>query len=85
VAARHTGFLIMTALAFAGLWLSFRNRKPGSFLMASLLFVYPLPYYLVNPFPRYKHPIEPEMILLTVYLLWEARRVQLDWPWKPGR
>ena len=26
--------------------------------------MYPLPYYLVNPFPRYKHAIEPEMILL---------------------
>lgn len=85
VVARHTGFLIMTGLAFAGLWLSFRHRKSGSFLMASLFFVYPLPYYLVNPFPRYKHPIEPAMILLTVYLLWEARGVEINWPWKPGR
>ncbi len=80
IMARHTGFLIMTALAFAGLGLSFRNRKVGSFLLANFLVVYPLPYYLVNPFPRYKHPIEPEMILLTVYLLWEARGVKVRWP-----
>jgi hypothetical protein len=34
----------------------------------------------VNPFPRYKHPIEPEMLLLIVYLFWEARRIQFGWP-----
>jgi len=83
--ARHTGFLIMTVLAFSGLCRSFRSRKAGSFLMASYLLVYPLPYYLVNPFARYKHPIEPEMILLTVYLLWEARGVEVNWPWKHSR
>jgi 4-amino-4-deoxy-L-arabinose transferase-like glycosyltransferase len=83
--ARHTGFLIMTVLAFSGLYRSFCSRKTGSFLMAGYLLVYPLPYYLVNPFPRYKHPIEPEMILLTVYLLWEARAVEVNWPWKHSR
>ena len=82
--ARHTGFLIMAALAFAGLWLSFRNRKSGNFLLANFLLVYPLPYYLVNPFPRYKHPIEPEMILLTIYFLCEAMRVNVGWRRKPA-
>jgi hypothetical protein len=77
IVARHTGFLIMTLLAFGGLWLSFRNHKRGTFLLANFLLVYPLPYYLVNPFPRYKHPIEPEMILLTVYLLYEASRIEV--------
>ncbi len=80
IVARHMGFLIMTLLAFGGLWLSFRNKKHGSFLLANYLLVYPLPYYLVNPFPRYKHPIEAAMILLTVYLLGEARRMQIRWP-----
>ena len=80
IIARHMGFLIMTLLAFGGLWLSFRNKRTGSFLLANYLLIYPLPYYLVNPFPRYKHPIEAEMILLTVYLLWEARQIQVRWP-----
>jgi hypothetical protein len=44
-----------------------------------------LPYYLVNPFPRYKAPIEPEMILLIVYLLWEARTIQLRLPFRTTR
>ena len=80
ILARHVGFLIMALLAFGGLWLSFYHKKSGSFLLANYLLIYPLPYYLVNPFPRYKHPIEAEMILLTVYLLWEARRISVRWP-----
>jgi hypothetical protein len=33
-----------------------------------------LPYYLVNPFLRHKHSIEPIMPLLVVYALWGPRR-----------
>jgi len=80
--ARHLMFILPAAFAFAGLWLTLRNRKRGGFLLACFLLIYPLPYYLVNPFPRYKHAIEPEMILLAVYLFWEASRVQIHWP--PG-
>jgi 4-amino-4-deoxy-L-arabinose transferase-like glycosyltransferase len=78
--SRHTNFLLGAVFAFAGLWLTIRNRKCGGFLLACFLLLYPLPYYLVNPFPRYKHPIEPEMILLIVYLFWESRRIQVRWP-----
>ena len=78
--ARHVAFLLPAATAFAGLWLTLRNRKQGGFLLAGCLLIYPLPYYLVNPFPRYKHAIEPEIILLAVYLFYEARRIQIRWP-----
>jgi 4-amino-4-deoxy-L-arabinose transferase-like glycosyltransferase len=77
---RHVAFLLPAVFAFAGLWLTIRERKTGAFLFACFLLIYPIPYYLVQPFPRYKHPIEPEMILLAVYVFWEARRVQLRWP-----
>ena len=80
IVARHTAFLMMACVSFAGLWITFRRHKVGGFLLACALLVYPLPYYLVNPFPRYKHPIEPEMVLLSVYLLWEASKVSMHWP-----
>jgi 4-amino-4-deoxy-L-arabinose transferase-like glycosyltransferase len=80
--ARHTEFLLAAVLAFAGLWLTLRNRVPGSFLFAACLLFYPLPYYLVNPFVRYKHPIEPVMTLLIVYLFAEASKVQVRWPFQ---
>jgi 4-amino-4-deoxy-L-arabinose transferase-like glycosyltransferase len=75
--ARHSQFLLAAWFALAGLGMTIRKRKPGWFLLACFLLVYPLPYYLVNPFVRYKHPIEPEMLLLIVYLFAEARRVKL--------
>ncbi|HWY58254.1 MAG TPA: glycosyltransferase family 39 protein [Terriglobales bacterium] len=78
--SRHTNFLLAAVLAFAGLWLTIRNRKRGAFLLACFLLIYPIPYYLVMPFVRYKHPIEPEMIMLIVYLFWEARKIQIQWP-----
>ena len=74
--ARHLGFFLASAIAFAGLWWTWRDKKCGTFLFACLLIIYPLPYYLVNPFPRYKHPIEPEMILLIVYAIW---RLWMGW------
>src|SRR5581483_376405 len=80
IIARHTEFLLAGILAFAGLWLTIRNRKPGWFLLTCFLIVYPLPYYLVNPFVRYKHPIEPVMILLIVYLFVEAKQIKIHLP-----
>jgi hypothetical protein len=80
--ARHTEFLLGGILAFAGLWLTIRNRRLGWFLLASFLIVYPAPYYLVNPFVRYKHPIEPIMVLLIVYLFAEARQVTVHSPFQ---
>jgi 4-amino-4-deoxy-L-arabinose transferase-like glycosyltransferase len=77
--ARHVAFLLPAVAAFAGLWLTLRKWKPAGFLLACFLLIYPLPYYLVNPFPRYKHAIEPEIILLAVYLFYEARRIQVPW------
>jgi 4-amino-4-deoxy-L-arabinose transferase-like glycosyltransferase len=78
--SRHVNFALGAAFAFAGLWLTLRNGIRGGFLLACFLLIYPLPYYLVNPFVRYKHPIEPEMLLLIVYLFCEARKVHIEWP-----
>ena len=78
--ARHLMFILPAVFAFAGLWLTVRDRKLGGFLLACFLLIYPLPYYLVNPFPRYKHAIEPEMILLAVFLFWKASGIQIHRP-----
>jgi 4-amino-4-deoxy-L-arabinose transferase-like glycosyltransferase len=77
--ARHVEFLLASVFAFAGLILIFIRGSRYRWLLAPFLLVYPLPYYLVNPFPRYKHPIEPVMLLLIVYVLWESRAVKLHW------
>ena len=83
--SRHMNYFLEAAFAFAGLWLAFRRGMAEAYLLACFLLVYPLPYYIVSPYPRYKHLIEPEMLLLIVYALWEARRVQLHWPLRQSR
>jgi hypothetical protein len=75
--ARHAQFFLAAMFAFAGLVLTFRRRNPYRWLLAPFLLIYPLPYYLVNPFPRYKHPIEPVMLILIVYVIWEAGKVRV--------
>lgn len=77
--ARHVEYLLAAVFAFAGLVLTFRRKNEYRWLLAPFLLVYPLPYYLVNPFQRYKHPIETVMLLLIVYLLLESRKVQVSW------
>jgi len=77
--ARHVEFLLSALFAFAGLVLTFVRKNKYRWLLAPFLIVYPLPYYLVNPFPKYKAPIEPVMLMLIVYVLWEARAVQISW------
>jgi len=67
-------------VAFAGLFLALLRKNQYRWLLAPFLLIYPLPYYIVNPFPRYKHPIEPVMLILIVYVLAEARAVELHWP-----
>ena len=76
--ARHVQFFLAALFAFAGLVLAFRRKNRYRWLLAPFLLIYPLPYYLVNPFPRYKHPIEPVMLILIVYVIWEARTVRFN-------
>ena len=78
--ARHLAFLLSTLAAFAGLWLCVRNRARGTFLLASALLVYPIPYYIAFPAPRYRHAVEPEMVLLIIYALWLYRGREMHWP-----
>lgn len=76
--ARHVEFLLAAAFAWAGLVLMLTRRYRYVWLFAPFLIVYPLPYYLVNPFPKYKHPIEPVMLMLIVYVLSEAKNVKMS-------
>jgi len=38
-----------------------------------LVLAYPTVYYFVFPGARYRHPIEPELLILAVFLFSEAQ------------
>jgi 4-amino-4-deoxy-L-arabinose transferase-like glycosyltransferase len=70
--ARNSLFLASSVLTFWGLGRALRRRKPGAWLLFWLILLYPAIYYVVFPGQRYRHPIEPEIAILGVYLLTEA-------------
>jgi 4-amino-4-deoxy-L-arabinose transferase-like glycosyltransferase len=70
---RSSAFLASSVLAIWGLGRALRQRRPGALLFGGLVATYPTVYYFVFPHARYRHPIEPELFILAVFLLCEAR------------
>lgn len=69
---RTSGFLATSVLALWGLGRAVRQKRPGAWLFAGLVLSYPTVYYFVFPHARYRHPIEPELVILIVFLISEA-------------
>jgi hypothetical protein len=69
---KNSLFLASSVLMFWGLGRALRRGKPGAWLLFWLILSYSAIYYVVYPGQRYRHPIEPEITILAVYLLSEA-------------
>jgi hypothetical protein len=69
-------FLGSSILALWGLGLALRRGKPGAWLLLWLVLLYPAIYYAVYAIPRYRHPIEPELAILCVFLIIQAMAVK---------
>ncbi len=69
---KNSLFLASSVLMFWGLGRALRQRRPGVWLLFWLILLYPAIYYVVYPGQRYRHPIEPEMTILGVFLLTET-------------
>jgi len=69
---RSSAFLATSILALWGLGRAIRQKRPAAWLFAGLVLTYPTVYYFVFPHARYRHPIEPELVILILFLLLEA-------------
>ena len=69
---RSSAFLATSILALWGLGRAVRQKRPAAWLFAGLVLTYPTVYYFVFPHARYRHPIEPELVILIVFLILEA-------------
>lgn len=72
--AKNSLFCVSSVLMFWGLGRALRQRRPGAKLLLWLVVLYPAIYYLVYAIPRYRHPIEPEVAILCVFVFTEARK-----------
>lgn len=70
---KNSLFLASSVLMFWGLGRALRLRKQGAWLLFWLILLLPAIYYVVFPAPRYRQPIEPEMTILCVFVISEAR------------
>jgi len=57
----------LTVLMLFGLRRAFRERNVEAVPYALVLFVLPLVYYVTHPDLRFRHPIDPEAVILAVY------------------
>ena len=71
----NSAFLASSILAFWGLGHALRKRRPGAWLFLWLMLCYPAIYYFVYPHSRYRHPIEPIMVILIAYVISEASKM----------
>ncbi|MGD0987437.1 MAG: glycosyltransferase family 39 protein [Candidatus Sulfotelmatobacter sp.] len=69
---RNSLFLAWSVLGIWGAGRAVRQKVRGAWLFAGLLLTYPTTYYFVFPHARYRHPIEPELTILAVFLLLQA-------------
>lgn len=60
-------FTTLTALAILGLWQAFRHNAPTTLLYAFALAAFPVIYYVSISDLRYRHPIDPEVVVLATY------------------
>ena len=71
-------YAVTSWLALMGLVLALGRRLRGAALFLWLI-VYPLPYYITYPQPRYRHAVEPQILLLATMFVGSALVWARDW------
>lgn len=67
-------YSLLPVLGAIGLVLVFRRRLAKAVPLVLVLISYPLVYVITTADPRYRFPIEPEMVLLAAYVIVTAAR-----------
>ncbi|ABF43726.1 hypothetical protein Acid345_4727 [Candidatus Koribacter versatilis Ellin345] len=58
----------LSVVSLLGLLFVLTRRPCGWILFVAVVLVYPLPYYFTYANPKYRHAIEPELVVLGAYL-----------------
>jgi hypothetical protein len=60
--------------ALAGIVLLFRTGNAYAFPLAVGPLIFPFAYYMTLSLPRYRHPIDPTLMVLLAFVLWRCLR-----------
>jgi hypothetical protein len=72
--AREATFSVLSVTGWLGLLFALRRKIPGAWLFAWAFVLIPVTYYFVTAGARFRHPLEPLLVILTVYLFASAER-----------
>ena len=72
--ARNLNFVFASVCGLMGLALALWRRMPAAGLFAWAFLLLPLVYYAVAAHARFRHPLEPLLVVLGVYLFQSAER-----------
>jgi len=73
-AGRTLNFAFLSLAGLFGLGLALARRVPAAGLFAWAFLLLPIPYYLITVHARFRHPLEPLICILAVYLFRSAER-----------
>jgi len=73
-AVREANYFFLSLGSLLGLVLALKQRIPGAVLFAWAFALLPLPYYFITVQARFRHPLEPIMTILTVFLFQSATK-----------
>lgn len=79
-AVREATFGFLSVTGWLGLALAIRQKIPGAGLFAAAFLLVPVIYYFVAVGARFRHPLEPLLVILTVNLFACARRSRPVFP-----
>ena len=71
---RELNYAFVSLAGLLGLALALRNRVFGAWLFFWALFTVPLLYYAITVQARFRHPLEPILCVLAVYLFRSAKK-----------
>jgi len=75
-AAREANYFFVSLASLLGLALALKQRIPGAILFAWAFALVPLTYYFITVQARFRHPLEPLMTILIVFLFQSAGKRQ---------
>ena len=75
-AFRQLNYGFVSVGALLGLALMWRNKCPGSWLFFWMFLLIPITFYAITVQARFRHPLEPVMTVLVVYLFQSATRAK---------
>ncbi len=71
---RQVDFCVPSITGLLGMVLSLRRRVPAAGLFAWAFALLPLTYYFVTVEARFRHPLEPLIVIFSVYLFQSAKQ-----------